>query len=196
MEQINVQVAQRLRELRRAQGLSLEEVAQRSGVSRAMLSQIETLKANPTIAVLWKVAAGLGVSFAALVELDSGPEVRVSRAREARFLYSEDGRFSSRPLLSNVPGHRVELYQLRLEVGAEELAEPHPTGSFEQLVVTRGRLRVTLAATGVIPAGESPQESHELGAGDALFFPADRPHRYEALGQQRFVGLSLILYGS
>jgi transcriptional regulator with XRE-family HTH domain len=184
VEPINAQVAQRLRHLRQTRGLSLEDLASRSAVSRAMLSQIETQKTNPTIAVLWKIAAGLEVSFAELLALDDGPTVRLSKAREARFLHSEDGTFSSRPLLSNVPGHRVELYELRLAPEAEQRAEPHPVGSFEQLFCSRGRLQVDIEG-----------ELYELSAGDALFFPADRPHGYRTLGKQRFVGLSLILYG-
>ncbi len=186
MDEINAKVAERLRRLRRAAGLSLEELAVRAGVSRAMLSQIETLKTNPTIAVLWKVARGLGVSFSDLLGSEQGPPaVRLDREKDARYLYSADRRFRSRPLLGNVPGHRVELYELRLEAGAVEDADPHPAGSFEQVIVKTGRLRLGLGG-----------ESHELGPGDAVLFPADRPHRYEAVGRAPFAGLSLILYGA
>lgn len=185
MDEINLQVAERLRRLRRNAGMSLEDLAERSGVSRAMLSQIETLKTNPTIAVLWKISHGLGVSFAELLGTETfAPAVRLSRAGEARFIYSADRKFRSRPLLSNVPGHKVELYELELAPHAVEQADPHPTGSFEQILVTAGTLRVSLDG-----------ESYDLGTGDALLFPADRPHRYECTSRRAFVGLSLILYG-
>jgi transcriptional regulator with XRE-family HTH domain len=186
MDEVNVQVAERLRRLRAAAGLCLQQLAQRSGVSRAMLSQIETLKANPTIAVVWRIAAGLGVPFAELLGSGAGsaPPVRLARAAEARYIFSADRRFRSRPLLANVPGHRVELYQLRLETGGVEDAPPHPPGSFEQLLVSGGRLALSFAG-----------EEYALGPGDALLFPADRPHRYATLGRRAFEGLSLILYG-
>ena len=183
MDEINVQVAERLRRLRRGSGMSLEELSNRSGVSRAMLSQIETLKVNPTIAVLWKIAQGLGVEFSALLGADGATSVRLARAAEARYLYSTDGLFRSRPLLSNVPGHKVELYELRLEPGAKEEAVPHPAGSYEHLYVTEGSLLLGLG-----------EEVFELSKGDALLFPAERPHRYEAPGTEAFAGLSLILY--
>lgn len=184
VDSINRQVAERLRRLRQAKSMSLEDLAARAGVSRAMLSQIETLKTNPTVALLWKVSRGLGVSFAELLGSEGEqPAVRLSRARAARYLYSADRSFRSRPLLGNVPGHHVELYELRLESGAVEAAEPHPPGSFEQVLVTAGRLRLTLLA-----------ERYDLAVGDALLFPADVPHRYEAPGKQPFQGLSLILY--
>jgi len=185
MDEINVQVAERLRRLRAAANLSLQDLAGRSGVSRAMLSQIETLKANPTIAMVWKIAHGLGVPFAELLGTGSAPPVRLARAADARYLFSANRRFRSRPLLANVPGHRVELYDLRLEPGAVEEADPHPPGSFEQLIVTTGRLRLDFGG-----------ETYDLGPGDALLFPADRPHRYETLGRRAFAGLSLILYGA
>jgi quercetin dioxygenase-like cupin family protein len=109
--------------------------------------------------------------------------MRLARASDARYLYSADEQFRSRPLLSNVPGHRVELYELRLAPQATEDAEAHPSGSFEQMYVIKGKLRMSVAG-----------ETHELAPGDALFFSADQPHRYEALGARAFVGLSLILY--
>jgi len=183
LDEINVQVAERLRRLRRAGGLSLEELASRAGVSRAMLSQIETLKTNPTIAILWRISQGLGVPFSELLGPEASRPVRIARASEARYLYSADETFRSRPLLSNVPGHRVELYELRLEPSATENAEPHPDGSFEQIYVMEGKLRMGIGS-----------EAFELARGDALLFPADQAHRYEALGKRAFVGLSLILY--
>lgn len=148
-----------------------------------MLSQIETLKTNPTIAILWRISQGLGVPFSELLGPEGNRPVRVARVAEARYLYSADESFRSRPLLSNVPGHRVELYELRLEPNATEEAAPHPAGSFEQIYVMEGKLRVGVGG-----------ETFDLGPGDALLFPADVAHRYHALGKRAFVGLSLILY--
>jgi transcriptional regulator with XRE-family HTH domain len=185
MDEINLRIAERLRRLRRAAGLSLGDLAARSGVSRAMLSQIETLKTNPTIAVLWKVSSGLGVPFSELLgSSEAPPAARLFPAARARYLYSADRHYRSRPLLGNVPGHRVELYELRLDAGAVENADPHPAGSFEQVYVTSGRLKIGVGG-----------RSHDLGPGDALLFPADLPHRYETVGRAAFSGLSLILYG-
>lgn len=185
MDAINAQVAERLRLLRRAAHLSLEELASRSGVSRAMLSQIETLKTNPTIAVLWKVAAGLGVEFAELLGGEPTSPVTVSRVADARYLWSQDRAFRSRPLLANVPGHKVELYELGLEPGGVEQADPHPAGAFEHLFVTAGKLSLQVG-----------DQEHVLGPRDALLFRADRSHRYACVGKKPFFGLSLILYAS
>jgi transcriptional regulator with XRE-family HTH domain len=183
MDVINQQVAERLRRLRTDAGLSLEQLADRSGVSRAMLSQIETLKANPTIAMLWKVAQGLEVSFAELLGPEPAPTTRLARAAGAKYLYSDDRSFRSRPLLARVPGHRIEIYELRLAARRKHVADPHPPGTREQIIVTAGQLALTVN-----------EETYELDAGDTLLFPADRDHTYQARGRAAFNGLSVILY--
>ena len=63
-------LADNIRTLRKARGYSLDDMARRSGVSRASLSQVETAKTNPTIAILWKIAAGLEVPFSTLLGAD------------------------------------------------------------------------------------------------------------------------------
>ena len=60
-------VADNLRQHRKRRDLSLDQLAQKTGVSRAALSQIETRKTNPTISVIWKIASGLGIAFSDLI---------------------------------------------------------------------------------------------------------------------------------
>src|SRR5947207_11162114 len=87
-----------LRRLRIRRGLSLERLAQASGVSRAMLGQIELGQSTPTINVLWKIAGALGLPFSVLIATPSTGKVRVLPAREAKVLESRGGAFSSRAL--------------------------------------------------------------------------------------------------
>src|SRR5881409_3494887 len=84
-------VGENLRRLRTDRGLSLEKLAQASGVSRAMLGQIELGQSAPTINVLWKIAQALDVSFSALIAAPRAGETLVLRASEARRLTSQDG---------------------------------------------------------------------------------------------------------
>src|SRR3954469_11741930 len=79
-------VGENLRRLRAQRGLSLEKLAQQSGVSRAMLGQIELGQSAPTINVLWKVASGLGVTFSALLTSQQRSGPLVLRAENARLL--------------------------------------------------------------------------------------------------------------
>jgi len=160
-----------LRRLRTRRGLSLERLAQKSDVSRAMLSQVELGRSAPTINVLWKIARALGVTFSALLSsnLDSGPVVM--RESAAKRLTSRDGTFSSRALFPFDRPRRVEFYELRLKPHAVEEADPHPPGTAENIVVNAGS--VTIAVGG---------STHDLGQGDALLFQADVAHVYRNTG--------------
>src|SRR6478752_873908 len=77
-------VGENLHRLRTQRGLSLEKLAQQSGVSRAMLGQIELGQSAPTINVLWKIARGLGVTFSALISGSNAAGPVVLRAAEAK----------------------------------------------------------------------------------------------------------------
>src|SRR5579872_6010742 len=85
-------VAENLRARRKARGMSLDDLARSSGVSRAALSQIETCKSNPTVGVLWKIAVGLGVPFAELIGAPRSGAA-VLRREDSQVLKSSDGRF-------------------------------------------------------------------------------------------------------
>jgi transcriptional regulator with XRE-family HTH domain len=160
-------VADNLKERRRVLGLSLDELAQASGVSRAALSQIETCKTNPSLSVLWKVAVGLGIPFAELLGNDRD-NVSLLRRGEAQVLRSPDGKFESRPLARSGAGQGVEAYELRLAGHANHASEPHSPGTRELVTVISGSLRMTVGP-----------ESYLLGIGDSLVFPADQRHVYE-----------------
>lgn len=160
-------VAENLRQRRKARGLSLDDLARASGVSRAALSQIETSKSNPTVGVLWKIAVGLGVPFAELIGAPRSGVV-VLRRGDAQVLRSADGKFESRPLSPAGASPLVELYELRLAARSLHTSEAHAPGTHEVLVVLTGQLRMHVQ-----------EETYELGAGDSVAFAADRPHAYE-----------------
>lgn len=168
-------VAENLRERRRVLGLSLDELAKLSGVSRAALSQIETCKTNPSLGVLWKVAVGLGIPFA---ELIGGQRETVSllRRNEAQVLRSVDGKMESRPLARSGAGPGVEVYELRLLGHASHVSEPHAPGTRELVAVLQGSLKMSVG-----------EETYLLGPGDSLVFAADQRHVYEnpASGEAR-----------
>jgi transcriptional regulator with XRE-family HTH domain len=172
-------VGANLRRLRVKRGLSLERMAKASGVSRAMLGQIELGHSTPTINVVWKIARALDVSFATLIT--EGPTSRASLVlREgAKLLTSQDGSFTSRALFPFDEPRNVEFYELNLAAGSIEEADPHPPGTTENLVVTSGTLELTV-----------DKARHQLSAGDAILFEADVPHSYRNPSKQ---GLTMYL---
>ncbi len=165
-------VGQNLRRLRGERGLSLEGLAKLSGVSRAMLGQIELGQSAPTINVLWKIARALDLPFSALISASmTTTGTRVLHAHKTKRLTSHDGSFSSRALFPFDEPRRVEFYELRLTKGGLEVAEPHAPGTKENLVVSQGSVEVVV--DGVV---------HALGKDDAIVFEADVAHSYKNVG--------------
>jgi transcriptional regulator with XRE-family HTH domain len=158
-----------LRRLRSQRGLSLERLSQLSGVSRAMLGQIELGQSAPTINVLWKISSALGVPFSALISSRAQGGVHVLRADQAKLLTSHDGSFTSRALFPFDEPRRVEFYELRLAAGGVERADAHNPGTTENLVVAKGAVEI-----------EVQGRKEQLAAGDAMVFEADVPHVYRS----------------
>ncbi len=175
-------VGANLRRLRGLRALTLEKLAAASGVSRAMLNQIELGRSAPTINVLWKIARALDVTFSSLISAGGRGSV-VLRAKEARRLTSSDGGFVSRPLFPDDAPRRVELYELRVAAGKTERGEPHPPGTVENLVVSAGALEISVGG-----------EKHALGTGDAILFEADVPHAYANRGTTAAVAYLVMSY--
>jgi len=176
-------VAENLRALRKQRDLSLDDLAARSGVSRATLSQIETSKTNPTIAILWKIAAGLQIPFAALLGEERVERLRVLRRGDVQVLRSADGRMESRPLTPAGASAQVECYELRLAPRSLSRSEAHAKGTCESLTVLTGTLRIQVG-----------DQVSELAAGDSVYFEADVPHTYENPGRVEARYFNVIVY--
>ena len=176
-----------LRRLRMRRGLSLEKLAQKSGVSRAMLGQIELGQSAPTINVLWKIARALDVTFATLIQAREAGGPTVLKKSQAKVLTSQGGQFSSRALFPFDGPRRAEFYELRLAPKAQEIADAHAPGTVENLVVAEGQLELVV--------GEGAHsETHRLDAGDAIVFEADVAHVYTNAGPKECVMYLVMTY--
>lgn len=177
-------VAKNLRRARTKRGFSLERLARASGVSRAMLGQIELAQSAPTINVLWRIASALDLPFGALLGEGEESRTAVLRKEGAARLTSADGSFISRPLFPFGQGpRRTEFYELRLRAGGVEHAAAHPRGTLENLVVASG--------TAVLNVGP---ERHILQTGDAIQFCADVDHTYRNPGSDETTMFLVMTY--
>lgn len=176
-------VGANLRALRSQRGLSLEKLSKACGVSRAMLGQIELGKSAPTITVLWKIARALDVTFSALISERPTARATVLRAKDSHVLASADHSFTSRALFPFDEPRRVEFYELKLRAGGEEVADPHPAGTGENLVVVEGVVEVHLDG-----------ETHRLEKGDSIVFEADVPHAYKNPGDEEALMYLVMTY--
>ena len=167
MPELDAVIGANLRELRIQRSLSLDATARLTGLSRAMLGQIELGTNTPSVGVVWKIARAFEVPFAALLAAHTQVTTAVLRGDKAKRLISADGRFSSRALFPFGEANNVEFYELWLKGHSREEAEAHQPGTRENLVVTSGKLVVEFSGT-----------RHELAKGDAIVFGADVPHVY------------------
>lgn len=166
-EHITEVVKENLKLIRHTKGFSLDKLASRCGVSRAMLSQIEQGKSVPTISVLWKIANGLNVPFSELLKEKGTEGIIVMKAENTKVLFSSSKVFSSRALFPYNGNRKTEFYELILKPGGIEVAEPHQSGTTENIVVVSGKLRLRVGEKVV-----------ELEPKDSVFFRADIPHEY------------------
>jgi transcriptional regulator with XRE-family HTH domain len=163
-------------------GLSLRDLAERSGVSAPMLSQVERGETSPTLAVAAKIAAGLELTLSQLLRLDEDSHAVVTREGRRR-RYSHGGH-QFEELTPPLPGQRADVSVHTLKPGSSTAGpgDPpiHEPGSRETVVVLDGRLTLVLDGT-----------LHELGEGDSVTFDADLPHHFEndAGGSTRFLAV-------
>jgi transcriptional regulator with XRE-family HTH domain len=171
-QDVNAAVARNVRAQRTSLAWTLDDLAARSGVSKGMLSQVEQARTNPSVATICRLATALGVSIASLVEAPEGPSARVVRAEEAVTLWTGGHQDSwARLLVGSGTSQQVELWDVRMVAGDGYASEAHPSGTRELLLVIEGELTLELDG-----------DPHQVGAGDAIAFVADRPHAYRNRG--------------
>ena len=162
-------LATRLKEARRAKGLSLDAVARLSGVSRSMVSQIERAESSPTVATLWNLTQALQVDFAGLWEARVERDIRVVQAGAAPVIADRGRDVVIRILSAPQMVGEHEIYEIRLGPGASLDSAPHRAGCREDVVVLDGAVTIT-----------SGDEQVGLSQNDAANYAADRPHSVTA----------------
>ncbi|MER5276899.1 XRE family transcriptional regulator [Streptomyces sp. NPDC002809] len=162
-------IAAALRRERNRAGLSLSEVAQRAGIAKSTLSQLESGSGNPSLETLWALCVALDTPFSRLVE-PRQPQVHVIRAGEGAAVSSTQADYHAVLLSACPPGARRDVYRVTAEPGHQRTSDPHMPGVMEHVVLGAGRALVGPADDAV-----------ELGPGDAITYPADLPHVFRAL---------------
>jgi transcriptional regulator with XRE-family HTH domain len=170
-------IGARVRALRESEGLSLRDLAQRSGVSAPMLSQVERGETSPTLTVATRIAAGLELRLSQLLRLDEDGAVTIVHARERQRGGNKRRGHSFEVLTSSQPGQRAELSRHTLApggaTGAPDDPPMHEPGSRETALVERGS--VVLVCDG---------QQYLLEEGDCVTFDADLPHHFETPKQR------------
>lgn len=160
-------IGKTLHELRKHRALSLNDLARLSGVSRSMLSQIETGRSIPSVVVLCKISRAFDVPVTFFLEHKEEEHPILLNAEETPLRVSADGKCAWRSLMPNTLERRTEFYEITLRGGGIEKVKPYPPGTKANLAVTEGSLLVALG-----------NQRHRLTEGDAFEFSASSAHSY------------------
>jgi transcriptional regulator with XRE-family HTH domain len=183
-----IHIGPRVRALREAMDLSLRDLAERSGVSAPMLSQVERGETSPTLSVASRIAAGLELRLSQLLRLDESGTVTVVREADRRRGGSPERGHAFEVLTAPLPGQRAELSRHTLSAGARTggAGDPpmHEPGSREIALVEHGCLVLDIDG-----------ERHDLAAGDCITFDADLPHHFENPGPGEAALLAVVSAG-
>ncbi len=179
-------VGGRVRALREGLGLSLRDLAERSGVSAATLSQVERGESSPSLAVAGRIAEGLELTLSQLLRLDEGGHIAIVRAGDGRQRASAG--HAVEELTPPLPGQRADVSMHVLQGGRSTggAGDPpiHEPGSRETIVVIEGVVELVIEG-----------ESHRLQPGDSATFDADLSHHLRNPGSQPTRLLAVVAAG-
>ncbi|WP_321846745.1 helix-turn-helix domain-containing protein [Paraburkholderia bannensis] len=178
-------VGEQIQKLRSERKMTLDELSRAAGVSKSMLSEIERDKANPTIAVAWRLTNALGVKLDSLFAAPRAPDaIAVAGPHDIPTLLGHDAGYQLRvwgPI--ELAGH-FEWYELTLKPGGALVSNAHEPGTREHLTVLQGAIEVEAAGT-----------VERLKAADTARYIADQPHAIRNLGKGEARALLVVIHG-
>lgn len=178
-------VGERIKAQRQQLKLSLDDLSLRAGVSKSMLSQIERNQANPTVAVVWRLANALEIPLPELLgsPAQTTPSIVTVPAHATPSLRTQDERCELRILGPVEMAGQFEWYELMVQPGGVLDSQAHEPGSREHLSVLTGALEVT--------AG---QQTQRIKTGETARYAVDQPHAIRNTGKSVATGLLVVVH--
>ena len=171
-------IGKNIQRIRKQQQITLSVLAERSGVSKAMLSQIEAEKVNPTVATVWKIARGLEVDLDTLIkgESEKAKKFMVTRAEDTTTLETVENGPHIKVLSPIAMAEDLEIYMLTFEPGNVLESTAHEPGTEEYLTVFKGEVSVKAGAKEAV-----------LKEGDFIIYNCDIDHTISNESPERAV---------
>ena len=168
MNDLTSVIANNLAQIRHQKKLSLDKLSALSGVSKAMLGQIERAESNPTVNTLWKIASGLHVPFNRLITTNK-PKAELVRLSEVESISDSDG-MTIFPQFSLNQEKNLEIFLIMLAPRGCHISDPHDINSEEYVLLIDGELEIEIG-----------EQKYHLHPGDAIYFQSDQLHAYRNL---------------
>lgn len=181
MVEIQKILATNLKKKREKEKLSLEKLSELTGVSKAMIGQIERGDSSPTITTIWKIANGLKISFTALITPEQ-PEAEVVYRNGMEYLSEDNGKYKVFTVFPFQEDKHFEMYSIEIEYKGSLESVGHLAGTEEFITVYDGTVIITVQDV-----------EYSLTKGDSIRFKADKPHSYRNT-EKELARLSMTIY--
>lgn len=181
MNDLNTIIAANLKKIREERSLSLDKVAELTGVSKSMIGQIERGESNPTITTVWKLANGLKISFSAFMSITQ-PQTSLIKKSDIKPLIEDNGKYRVYPFFPYEDARRFEMYMIEIDKGGYWSADGHGKNTSEYITVFSGELTVRVG-----------NNEYLVPEGDSIRFRADASHSYHNSGKT-MTRLSMTIY--
>ena len=184
MENLASKISTTLKSLRQERGWSLDAASKQTGVSKAMLGQIERGESSPTISTLWKIASGFQTSFSSFIEETTiDPTLPAHRISDMRKIHPNDDKIRVMPLFAYDEKLFFEVFIIELLPGCEHLSPPHKGDVIEHVIAVDGAMEVLINGTW-----------HPLKKNEGLRFNANQPHGYRNTSSKKVTFHDMIHY--
>lgn len=182
MNNLLLNISNTLKKTRAEKGLTLEETSNLTGVSKAMLGQIERAESTPTISTLWKISTGLKISFSEFLS-NSQISNNALVIDELEPVFESDGKMILYNVFPFNPLTGFEYFYIKLLPGAHHVSSPHKSSTEEYVVVTQGTLEIVIG-----------NKAYVLKAPAALSFKADEFHEYNNPYDEEVIFQNIVKY--
>jgi Cupin domain./Helix-turn-helix. len=182
LKNLNLIIGNKLKDIRNKRNLSLDETAKLTGVSKAMLGQIERGQSNPTVSTLWKIATGLKVSFSLFID-ENQDDLKVIAQNEIAPIIEDNNRMRLYPIFPFDANKGFEIFTIELEAGCNHISTPHNDDVEEYIIVTEGQIEININ-----------DRKFVLKKGNSIRFMANKPHAYKNINSDISVFQNIILY--
>jgi transcriptional regulator with XRE-family HTH domain len=183
LENLKLLVAMNLKRIREERKISLDNVAQVTGVSKRMFGQIERGESNKTITKVWNIDNGLKTSFTELMRSTQGDAVIIQKV-SMEHLVEDNGKYRLYPYFPYENEREFEMYGVEIEKGGYLSADAHGEGTEEFITVFDGELTIRI-----------DNEEFTVCEGDSIRFRADKPHAYHNSGN-KLTKMCMVIYYS
>jgi transcriptional regulator with XRE-family HTH domain len=181
VEDINKNISNNLKLIRKGKGLTLEDLAGISGVSKSMLGEIERGGTNPTILVLWKIAEGLKIPLTKLIE-DEIEEPLIVRKDQLK-LISNDAGFSIYSLFPFYDLHNLEIHKIEIDPFSKLSNPGHMDGVDEYIILLEGNIKMVLGGGDI-----------DLYQGDSVRFKGNTAHEFINKCERTALFINVMVY--